>query len=1505
MAIQKFTLHIKSGGEWEQQALDYGIYVLGRIEQADIVLASPNISRKHAQLKLSAEGAALMDLGSSNGTQLSGTPLPPREEVLLQPDQVFMIGPYELKLTWERSVPVAGDATYVEDATSFRPPKPLTVDRMQVEPPAAFVVQIENADGNAEEIQLGEGTYSIGRTSTSDIQLDDSKVSRNHATLELRKGRLLITDLGSANGTLLDGKDLQPNEPSPLELGHQIRVADFNIRVSAGKTAGESAAAPAATQIDTPARSSATEVIGAPLEEASEAAGATFVEAMDRTTVQPGSAMEDRTEVDGSAAPEQIIHTEGGVVLRFRKGNGAWDQITLRPGEYVLGRTVQADLVLSESQVSRRHAQLFVGEDGCFLMDLGSANGTQVDGNPLRPRVKVPLSCGQSISIANYTLALEELGGGDVTAIEVGKTELGKTVMGATQVAFQSPILRYQQGSGPWQEFTLMPGAQILGRSSEAQLRIPSETISRHHARLMVQDQHVWVADLHSKNGITMNGRRLPPEQNVELHSGDRFYINDFCFEYASGEASLMPMQPVSGASSTCILEPGMMDAVLNMPMTGNMPDATMVGADLGLDMAMIGAKAAQAPVNLAGHERVTIGRDKDNMIVFSHPLVSRYHAVIERMGTRTRITDLHSANGTYVNEQAITGTDWLKQGDVIKIGPYVITFTGNELYPAHEESYQIDVVGLQKWVTPEINLLKEISLSIGQNEFVALVGMSGAGKSTLMDAINGFRPATDGQVFINGTELYNNYALFCDDIGNVPQKDIVHMELTAEQALDYAAQLRMPQDTSLQERKTAVAETLDDLGLQYRKDVRISRLSGGQLKRVSIGVELLTKPRLFFLDEPTSGLDPGTEYEMMKLLRRLADQGRTIMIITHATKNVMFCDKAIILAKGGNLAFYGPPEDALEYFDQFRTKRERLEKDMEFDDIYRILNDADRGTPEEWRMRYLQSPYARFTQPQAQAAYRPQAAAAPAGTGRQQIGKRISGLKQFFILSSRYLRTMVQDKASLILTLTLAPLLGLMNFIWGNKLFDPVSGNAAKTMGIWFATSIMGILVGYMGSIQELVKEKEIYKRERAVGLKILPYIMSKVWVGAALSFYQAFFILIFTVILTQPAVESFTGYLSMYVTLLMVIFCSFILGLLISAVSPNPNTAQLIMIATFVPQVLLSGVLQPLHLIVGGEIMSPVVVARWGYENFVNSTGMGNPLINDPCWSDLEKDLRSNLTADQKEKLCSCMGPQLFQNCGSIPGILSEDIYDTEAQQVLAMNRPEQPLEPDRLPTPTPRNTPTVLPSPTFYPSPTYLPTPTPFDTPTPVPAVIGYNSNACPDDKYGEGYTAEKEQCVINYIDWKVKAYEQTRQAQYEEYAATREAQFVTYKDDTFNQFEGYKEDVGGQFDVYKEDVGDQIEVIANEEREIMEVYADENYDIFNLYKDQMEVYSDDLSYYERTRQEAIASAEAILTMLWDDYGRAFRGNIFTRLFYIGLITSAQFIFLLIAMKRKDTI
>lgn len=1168
-------------------------------------------------------------------------------------------------------------------------------------------------------------------------------------------------------------------------------------------------------------------------------------------------------------------------ILTYSYRGGGWQQKSLKYGTYIIGRAADCDIHLPEDGVSRRHAQLELSPTECCLMDMGSANGTLLEGEPLFPRRKVSLLPGQTFSIFAYQLRLhpaESLS--HITKADVTATVADVPIEAAAPMQPATPAkpaqqfrLRYRQGNTPWQESALPEGETVIGREAGCQITIDSKMISRRHASLTVREGQVWVTDLGSRNGIFQNGQQLTPYQAYPIRPGDTFQIDDLTFE-------LVLPQPATIVSATPL------PSALPYPPTKQTqePSACVTPTDSTVEEIAISQMSplqVLGGINLAGQERFSVGRAADNQLVLNHPMVSRYHALFERMGTRTRLTDLHSANGVYVNGAPIKDPVWLKPNDVIKIGPYQMNFTGNELqHSAVEEGYAIDVIGVNKWVSKNTNLLKDISLSVGPNEFVALVGMSGAGKSTLMDAVNGFRPATHGKVLINGIDLYQNYGMFRDDIGNVPQRDIVHMELTPTQALDYSARLRMPKDTTASERKKAVEDTLEDLGLTFRKDVPISKLSGGQLKRVSIGVELLTKPRLFFLDEPTSGLDPGTEYEMMKLMRRLADQGRTIILITHATKNVMFCDRAIILAKGGNLAWFGPPEEALIYFDGFRTDRERKEKDMEFDDIYRILQDEKRGKPEEWRERFLKSPYAKYVQPRYQ---QPPSQTQMAGTGRQQRGRRIGAIQQFLILSARTIRCMTQDKASLGLTLALAPVLGLMNFIWGRNLFDPVHGDSMKVMSMWFTTAVIAILVGAMGSMREIVKESDIYKRERAVGLKILPYVLSKVWIGLTLSIYNGFFVLLFAVLLVRPAVSGPGAYLALLITMILGVACGYMLGLVISALVPNQNSAQIVLIAFLVPQLLFAGMLMPLDKIPLGNIISPLISTRWTFEAFIVSTGMGDALTKDPCWN-LPPEMRNKLTSKQKEK-CFCMGPNIFINCASFPGIRSEDFYDENARIALARGEPPRPSEPTRLPSPTPLNTPTQWATPTPLPTPTPVNTPTRLPYPVPNPAVVAT-------DAANSGRSVEEE--TAREAHYRANQYKINTEKQMEEYRQTREAQFNTYKEDTMQQFDEYQY-------IIKTQIAEHIESQTN----AYESYGNAVEQQFRDYEGEMEAYAETIEDWEKNRLEAIGSAETILSLVYNDYGHAFRGTAAQRWLYTLLISFGEFLIILGLMKRKDTI
>jgi ABC-type multidrug transport system ATPase subunit len=634
------------------------------------------------------------------------------------------------------------------------------------------------------------------------------------------------------------------------------------------------------------------------------------------------------------------------------------------------------------------------------------------------------------------------------------------------------------------------------------------------------------------------------------------------------------------------------------------------------------------------------------------------------------------------VNGQRIEGDVWLKPNDQIRVGPYRFIL-GEDGLDRYDESrgLRVDVVGVNKWVRKDLNILQDISLTIQPREFIVVVGQSGGGKSTLVDAIAGYRPATHGRVLVNGIDVYRHFDAIRYDIGFVPQRDIIHMELTVFQALDYAAQLRMPPDTTREERHARVQEVLEDLDLAHRKDVQISGLSGGQQKRVSIGVELLTKPGLFFLDEPTSGLDPGTETALMQLMRRLADQGRTIILITHATKNVMLADKVIFLARGGYLAWYGPPDEALQYFDQYRSERDRRASEMEFDQIYAILDDPSSGTPVEWAKRYQS--HAAYQQYVAQPltsqghVLTPGAPAAPSTQrppSERQQRRQVSSLRQFFILSARNVKILTRDRFTLFLMLAVPPLVGLLDVVLsvllGRNPFDVgPKGNVPNVMITLFLLALYGVLVGGVGQMREIVKEQDIYKRERLVNLKILPYVVSKIWVAGLLALYQTVaFVGIHYLAFQMPGgvVEALT----IYVTLTLSTMSGMMLGLFASALAPNANSASLLVIVMMIPQIVLGGAL--IALPGPGQYVSAFTTTRWAFEALMSITGVGSDVAADVCWS-LPEDTREALTLDDKaEQGCLCMGTTIFSTC-EFPGV--GRFYDSAIDEPA----PIEPVEPE----------------------------------------------------------------------------------------------------------------------------------------------------------------------------------------------------------------------------------
>jgi ABC transport system ATP-binding/permease protein len=946
--------------------------------------------------------------------------------------------------------------------------------------------------------------------------------------------------------------------------------------------------------------------------------------------------------------------------LVMKEGPTPGEEHCLEQSETILGREPGVGICLTSPGVSRRHARVFYQNGQYLLEDLNSSNGTFLNGERLL--VARPLKNGDRIGLGQ-SVVLEYLGDPvlvDATMLEgrgltadatvvssAGPPAGGETMIGDERVLFvQStpPQLVVAVAGETQYSRTLEQPVIAIGRAPDNQIVIPSQIVSRNHAILERTAEGYRLRVLpEASNPVLLEGRPLL-EAHLLRH-GD-------------------------------ILRIGSQDPGLMVTLTYHDPARAVT-------------KAAQ-PISLGEKTLVQIGRDGSNDVVLDSPSVSRFHAQIERIGQRHCLRDLRSANGTFVNGQRVEKEVWLQAGDEVRISRHRFVMSQEQLdYYDESGGLKVDALQLNKWVRKDLNILQNISLAFKPREFIVVVGQSGGGKSTLVDAIAGYRPATHGQVLVNGTNIYRHFDSVRDNIGYVPQRDIIHYELTVYQALDYAARLRMPRDTSKAERHKRILEVLEDLDMVHRKDIAINRLSGGQIKRVSIGVELLTGPGLFFLDEPTSGLDPGTETSFMHLMRRLADQGRTIVLITHATKNVMLADKVVFLSRGGFLSWFGPPEEALKYFDGFRSERERRTREMDFNQIYAILDDPEKGSAAEWAKRYQEHPayqqyiaepveHALQEQARPGRAKQAQSEAAP----RKKRARRTSSLHQFMVLSARNLKILTRDRTSLVLMLLAPPAIAALDFViaplMGRAPFDYQSGDASNGAITLFLLTVYALLIGGFSQMREFVKESDIYKREHLVNLKVFPYVASKIWVALLLAFYQALaFAGVHFLAFDMPG--GWLEFSLAYITLVLAVMAGMMGGLLASAIAPSASAAPLLMILFLVPQIVLSGALAPVP-----ENISAIASTRWAFESLIGISGMGSDVAADPCWQ-LADELRESMTLEDKAAYnCRCMGVAIFRpgSC-DFPGVgqyFKPEVYLDAPVEPLGLGpKPAEPVFPD----------------------------------------------------------------------------------------------------------------------------------------------------------------------------------------------------------------------------------
>ncbi|MFF2203248.1 FHA domain-containing protein [Streptomyces sp. NPDC058145] len=590
------------------------------------------------------------------------------------------------------------------------------------------------------------------------------------------------------------------------------------------------------------------------------------------------------------------------------------------------------------------------------------------------------------------------------------------------------------------------------------------------------------------------------------------------------------------------------------------------------------------------------IGRALENELVVSDLQVSRHHAEFHSTPDgRFEIRDLGSHNGTYVNGQPIAkgGSALLGPNDIVGVGHSTFRIVGDRL----EEFVDTGEVSFSaRHLTVTVDggkqILKDVSFGVPEKSLIAVIGPSGSGKSTLLKALTGYRPANQGEVLYDNRNLYKQFAELRQRIGLVPQDDILHKELTVKKALKYAAKLRFPADTTAAERDARIDEVLRELKLDIHKDKKVTSLSGGQRKRVSVALELLTKPSLIFLDEPTSGLDPGMDRDVMQLLRGLADDGRTVLVVTHSVAELAICDKLLVMAPGGAVAYFGPPEEALNFFGY----------DTWADVFSAFENYRDYDWAGRWKGSQHYQMYAAdidAVAPQSVHMPPPQAIRPPKPQGWGS---------QLMTLIRRYVAVIASDKGFLALTVILPAVLGAVSLLIDSDkglLVNPVNPRTGVPIPNGTATTVLLILAvgacfaGAANSVRELIKERVIYERERATGLSRSAYLMSKVVVLGAVTVLQGLMVGLIGFssreIPDQGLVLGGSTLFELCLPIMALGFTSMMFGLVISSLVKTAEKTMPLLVMFAIIQVVFTGCLFTLHGTLGVNEFSYLMPSRW----------------------------------------------------------------------------------------------------------------------------------------------------------------------------------------------------------------------------------------------------------------------------------------------------------------------
>ncbi|WP_166356180.1 ATP-binding cassette domain-containing protein [Phytoactinopolyspora limicola] len=689
------------------------------------------------------------------------------------------------------------------------------------------------------------------------------------------------------------------------------------------------------------------------------------------------------------------------------------------------------------------------------------------------------------------------------------------------------------------------PGPYTIGRDDEAALHVGDLRVSRIHATLVHDDGHWWFRD-QSTSGSFADGQRvssLPLEQPTTIRLAD----------------------PASGP-------------VVQLETTEATPEPQ------------------HTPTPSA---QIRIGRGAGNDMVVPDLTASRHHAVLASTNTGWTITDLDSPNGTFVNGRPVRQAQ-LRNGDTITIGNTDLVFDDGELVVATERSW-LSVRRLGYSLPGGVTLLDDVDLELSAGSLVAVIGPSGAGKSTLAKVLTSILTPTSGSVEYDGFDVHRDVHVVRTRIGYVPQDDIVHGKLSTRRALTYAARLRLPPDVDQHDADARVDDVLAELGLTPRADTRVDQLSGGQRKRVSTALELLTEPSLLILDEPTSGLDPGLDQQIMAGLRQIADSGRIVVVITHSPTNLDLCDQVLLLAPGGLPAYVGTSADLLRRADW-----------SSWSEVFNAVSNDPAGAHAAYR-----------ADRQKQADRSARHSSVETRSTSSDPDQR--WLRQARTLAARHCRLIVADRPYAAFLAVLPVMLALLAFAvpGGQGLRTPAIDAPTEPTQLLVVLIVGASFMGAAVSAREVIGERAILAREQMAGLAPWAYVGAKFTVFFAVCCVQALLLVgTVSIVKAMPAsgVTVLPGAVEITMAVALTAYASCLLALWLSSMVKSAEQVMPILVITVMAQLVLCGGLIPVTGRAVLSVISWLAPSRWGYAASAATSDLRTLVPDgpqDPLWS------------------------------------------------------------------------------------------------------------------------------------------------------------------------------------------------------------------------------------------------------------------------------------------------